>query len=131
MLLTHEAVTTPAASPKRRSVTILSEMPQSGPGKISKLLLRRKTITSTVRGELDRPGLAGRLHVAVVGDRLAGEVVMVTCSTPCAADEDRRAEAAAALNGLAIEFRRTNDLAVCDGDEAERGDGRQVEAVRL
>jgi hypothetical protein len=80
---------------------------------------------------LDRPGLADRLHVAVVDDRLTGEVVMVTCSTPFAADEDRRAEAAAALNGYAAEFRWTNDVALCDGDEVERGDGRQVEAVRL
>jgi ABC-type xylose transport system permease subunit len=73
--------------------------------------------------------LIAYVEISPLDDRLAGEVVMMTCSAPCALDEDRRAEAAAALNGYGIEFRCTNDVAV--GDEAERGDGRQIEAVCL
>jgi hypothetical protein len=113
-----------AALPK--SDMIVSEIPLSGAGKISTLLLRRKTVASTFQEELDRLGPGDRVHAAVVDDRLAGEVVMLTCSAPCAVGEDRRAEAAAALNGYGTEFRWANDVAV--GDEAERGDGRQVEA---
>jgi len=114
------------------AIMTLSGMPLSGPGKISTLLQRRKTVASRVRKELHRSGLGDRVRAEVVGDLLAGEVVtVVTCSAPRAADEDRRAEAAAALNGYATGFRRTDNVAVCNGDEVDRGDGRHVEAVRL
>jgi fatty-acyl-CoA synthase len=115
-----------AAMPK--SIMIVPEIPLSGPGKISKLLLRRRSIVATFQEELDQLGLADRVRAAVVDDRLAGEVVMLTCDDRPALDEGRRAEAAAALNGYAIEFRWADQVAV--GDGAERVLRPQVEAVR-
>jgi fatty-acyl-CoA synthase len=63
-----------AAMPK--SIIILPELPLSGPGKISKLLLRRRTICDLFGDELGRLDL-GDTHIdlAIVEDSLAGEVV--------------------------------------------------------
>lgn len=92
-----------AAMPK--SITVLQEIPLSGPGKISKLLLRRRAIGGVFREELERLDLGDtRIDLVVVEDSLAGEVVELswTGASPGARLRD---EIASVLDGYTISFR--------------------------
>jgi fatty-acyl-CoA synthase len=110
-----------AAMPKR--ITIVPEIPLSGPGKISKLLLRRDVIRTAFQEELDGLGLADRIRAEVVDDRLAGDVVLLTCTDRAPLDEKRRSEVAGALSAYSVDFRWA-DAAALDGVSP------QAEAVR-
>jgi hypothetical protein len=116
-----------AAVPK--SIMIVPEVPLSGPGKISKLLLRRKAVAAVFQEELDRLGLADCVRSEVVEDRLAGELVMLSCFGPASLDDGRRAQAAVALRGYAIQFRWAEDAAIPDRERTERGFDEQLDSV--
>jgi fatty-acyl-CoA synthase len=116
-----------AAIPK--SIMIVQEIPMTGPGKISKLLLRRKTIAAAFQEEMDRLGLSENVEAEVVEDRLAGELVMLKHSGPSALDEGLRAQAAAALAGYAIPFRWADDVAPFSGYDADHGDRPSIKWV--
>ena len=89
-----------AATPKE--VHIVPAIPLSGPGKISKLELRRGTIARTFQSELDRLGLPLALTAHVVDDDRAGTLVVIEsggCVTPAARDA-----VAKALDGYPVSF---------------------------
>lgn len=92
-----------AAMPK--SITVLQEIPLSGPGKISKLLLRRRAIGDVFREELERLDLGDtRIDLVVVEDSLAGEVVELSWAGVCPS-ESLRDEIASAIDGYTISHR--------------------------
>jgi fatty-acyl-CoA synthase len=100
----RERVLERAAAPK--SIVIVPEIPLSGPGKISKLLLRRVAIAEAFQEEVDGLGFADAdIRAEVVEDRLAGEIVVLSCSGGLAFDAERHEKIAAALSGFAIQFR--------------------------
>jgi fatty-acyl-CoA synthase len=92
-----------AAFPK--AVIIIPEIPLSGPGKISKLILRRRAICAVFQEELNGLALSDtEIHAAVAEDRLAGEVVLLRALGARLDPHDlRRVEAA--LSGFPIPYR--------------------------
>jgi fatty-acyl-CoA synthase len=99
----RERIVERAALPK--SVIIVSEIPLSGPGKISKLLLRRNAISGVFQEELDRLALENlEIRAATTDDRLSGEVVVLSNfrGRPTLQDLTR---VAAALSGFSIPYR--------------------------
>jgi fatty-acyl-CoA synthase len=99
----RERIVERAAFPK--AVIILPEIPLSGPGKISKMTLRRRAISAVFREELERLALPdAKIEAVVVDDRLAGEVVLLRAlAAQLDADDLRRVTAA--LSGFAIPHR--------------------------
>ena len=99
----RERIAERAAMPK--SIIIVPEIPLSGPGKISKLLLRREAISSAFQDELDRLAL-GRVEIRanITDDNLLGEVVVLHCSGMKPTAQHLR-EVAATLEGYAIPYR--------------------------
>ncbi|MGO9048101.1 MAG: AMP-binding protein [Xanthobacteraceae bacterium] len=72
----RERIVERAAFPK--SVVILSEIPLSGPGKISKLLLRRRAIDGVFQEELDQLALSElEIQAVTMDDALSGEIVVL------------------------------------------------------
>ena len=92
-----------AALPK--SIVIVPEIPLSGVGKISKLLLRRQAIREVFQDTIDRLAL-GRLQVraATMDDQIFGEVVVLRTSgaTP---DSEELSKVAGALSDFSIPYR--------------------------
>ncbi len=99
----RERIVERAAIPK--AVIIVPEIPLSGPGKISKLILRRRAISAVFQEELNGLALPDTEIGAVVAeDRLAGEVVLLCASGARLNPHDlRRVEAA--LSGFSIPYR--------------------------
>ena len=102
----RERIIERAAIPK--SVYVVPEIPQSGPGKISKLLLRRQAISDVFQEEIDRLGVEElRIRAATTDDRLSGEVVVLSASerspTP-----DELGKVAAALSSYSVPYRWAN-----------------------
>jgi len=111
----RERIIERAAMPK--SVIIIPEIPLSGPGKVSKLLLRRQAISAVFQQELDRLALANtEITAVVVEDPLAGEVVLL-CTAGTKLDPRDLRRVAAALSGFSIPFRWAEGeaLAAADG----------------
>lgn len=94
----RERVLERAAAPK--AVHILAEMPLSGPGKISKLKLRRDAAQAVFQQELDQLDL-GLTASAMDHDRL-GTVIVVATARGEAPEPAVVAKVAAALDGYAI-----------------------------
>lgn len=90
-----------AAAPKE--VHIVPAIPLSGPGKISKLELRRVAIQRTFQDELNALGLPVALHAEVVDDDRAGTLVVIAGARPVTAPE--RDAVAKALDGYSVSFR--------------------------
>lgn len=110
----RERILERAAVPK--SVIIVPEIPLSGPGKISKLLLRRLAIAGVFQEELDRLAFSDAdIRATVEEDRLAGDVVVLSGGSTL--DPERRERVAAALGGFAIQFHWADGSGVAD-DEA-------------
>jgi fatty-acyl-CoA synthase len=99
----RERIVERAAFPK--AVIVVPEIPLSGPGKISKLTLRRQAISAVFQEEIECLALSGTaIEAAVVEDRLAGEVVLLRAvGAPLEADALRKV--AAALSGFSIAHR--------------------------
>jgi fatty-acyl-CoA synthase len=99
----RERIVERAALPK--SVVIVAEIPLSGPGKISKLLLRRKAISGVFQEELDRLALQNLdIRAVTTDDRLSGEVVVLSSCRARPNPQDLTS-VAAALSGFAIPYR--------------------------
>ncbi|HZZ25466.1 MAG TPA: AMP-binding protein [Roseiarcus sp.] len=99
----RERIPERAAVPK--SITIVSEIPVSGVGKISKLHLRRRAIRDVFQEEIDRLALDRlQIRAATVEDRLAGEVVVLSTSGAIPNSQELR-EVSAALGGFSIPYR--------------------------
>ena len=99
-----ERVLERASAPK--VVRILDELPQTGPGKISKLLLRREAIREVFREELERLGepRTREIDIRVEDDPLAGTVaVLIAPDSGLSSDLERAIEAA--LRRYPIEHR--------------------------
>ena len=109
----RERIAERAALPK--SIIIVSEIPLSGPGKISKLRLRREAISNAFQEELDRLALAQvEIRADITDDQQLGEVVVLRSSGVKPKAQDLR-KVAATLEGYAIPYRWadgavTNDL---------------------
>ena len=103
-----------AAFPK--AVIVVPEIPLSGPGKISKLTLRRQAISAVFQEEIERLALPdSAIEAAVVEDRLAGEVVLLRAmGAPLEADALRKV--AAALSGFSIAHRWAETEALAAND---------------
>jgi fatty-acyl-CoA synthase len=103
-----------AAFPK--AVIVVPEIPLSGPGKISKLTLRRQAISAVFQEEIERLALPDTaIEAAVVEDRLAGEVVLLRAiGAPLEADALRKV--AAALSGFSIAHRWAEAEALAAND---------------
>lgn len=99
----RERIVERAAVPK--SVIIVPEIPLSGPGKISKLQLRREAIRGVFQEEIDRLGL-DRLEIraATAEEPLSGEIV-VLCASGAKPDAEELRQVAAALGGFSIPYR--------------------------
>lgn len=97
----RERVLERAAAPK--AVHILTEMPLSGPGKISKLKLRRDATQAVFQQELDALGL-GLTAIAEDHDRL-GTIVTITTANGAPPEAATVTRVAAALDGYAIGHR--------------------------
>ena len=110
----RERIVERAAFPK--AVIILPEIPLSGPGKISKMTLRRQAIGAVFREELERLALPGpAIEAVVVDDRLAGEVVQLRAmGAQLDADDVRRVTAA--LSGFTIPHRWAEAEALASSD---------------
>jgi fatty-acyl-CoA synthase len=110
----RERIVERAAFPK--AVIILPEIPLSGPGKISKMTLRRQAIGAVFREELARLALPGAaIEAVVVDDRLAGEVVQLRAlGAQLDADDVRRVTAA--LSGFTIPHRWVEAEALASSD---------------
>ena len=89
-----------AAFPK--AIVVVPEIPLSGPGKISKLILRRRAISAVFQEELNSLALPDtEIRAVVAEDRLTGEVVLLCASGARLNPHDlRRVEAA--LSGFSI-----------------------------
>jgi fatty-acyl-CoA synthase len=110
----RERILERAAIPK--AVVIVPEIPLSGPGKISKLLLRHHAIAGVFQEELDRLAFSDAdIRATVEEDRLAGDVVVLSGGSTL--DPERRERVATALSGFAIQFRWADGGGVAD-DEA-------------
>ena len=99
----RERIVERAAFPK--AVIIVPEIPLSGPGKISKMTLRRQAISAVFQEELKRlapPDAA--IEAVVVDDRLAGEVVLLRANG-ARPDADALRRVTAALSGFSIPHR--------------------------
>jgi fatty-acyl-CoA synthase len=121
----RERILERAAVPK--SVIIVPEIPLSGPGKISKLLLRREAIAGVFQEELDRLGFADvDIRASVVEDSLVGDVVALCYSGASILGRERHQKVAAALDGFAIPFR----WAECGSAADDDGGTRAVELRR-
>jgi fatty-acyl-CoA synthase len=108
-----------AAIPK--AVVIVPAIPLSGPGKISKLLLRRQAIAGVFQEELDRLAFSDAdIRATVAEDPLAGDVVVVSCGSTL--DPERREKVAAALSGFAIPFRWADSRGGADAEAPERAE---------
>jgi hypothetical protein len=93
----------------------------SGPGKISKLLLRRQAIAGVFQEELDRLAFSDAdIRATVAEDPLAGDVVVVSCGSTL--DPERREKVAAALSGFAIPFRWADSRGGADAEAPERAE---------
>ena len=92
-----------AAFPK--AIVVVPEIPLSGPGKISKLILRRRAISAVFQEELNSLALPDtEIRAVVAEDRLTGEVVLLCASGARLNPHDlRRVEAA--LSGFSISYR--------------------------
>ena len=110
----RERIVERAAMPK--SVIIIPEIPLSGPGKVSKLLLRRQAISSVFQQELDRLALANaKVRAVVAEDPLAGEVVLLcTVGAKPSPHDMRRVDAA--LSGFSIPCRWVESEALAATD---------------
>jgi fatty-acyl-CoA synthase len=98
----RERIVERAAIPK--SVVIVAEIPLSGPGKISKLLLRRQAISNVFQEEIDRLDLGRlRIHASTAEDRVSGEIVVLSASG--AMDSEQLSRVAATLSGFSIPYR--------------------------
>ncbi len=103
----RERVQERAASPK--AVHIVAEIPLSGPGKISKLALRREAARAVFQQELDALELGANIIATPVDDERAGlviELAIVDGSRPEATTAEK---IAAALDGYAISHRWTKN----------------------
>lgn len=110
----RERILERAAVPK--SIVVVPEIPLSGPGKISKLLLRRRAIAEVFQEEVDRLAFSGgEIRATVEEDRLAGDIVVLSGGSTL--DPERRERIAAALDGFAIQFRWA-DIGGAADDEA-------------
>jgi fatty-acyl-CoA synthase len=99
----RERIVERAALPK--SIIIVSEIPLSGPGKISKLLLRREAISRVFQEELDRLAFANmEIRVMTTDDRPTGDVV-VLCSSGAKPNPHDLSRVAATLSGFSIPYR--------------------------
>jgi fatty-acyl-CoA synthase len=118
----RERILERAAVPK--SIIIVPEIPLSGPGKISKLLLRRAAIAQAFQDEADRLGFADvDIRAEVVEDRMAGDIVVLSCAGALKLDAERREKVAAALSGFAVQFRWAEDAsAMADNEREQRRD---------
>jgi fatty-acyl-CoA synthase len=99
----RERIVERAAMPK--SVIIVPEIPLSGPGKISKLLLRRQAISDVFQEEIDRLALKRlQIRAAMADDWVSGEVVVLSTSgaTP---DSEELNKVATTLSGFSIAYR--------------------------
>jgi fatty-acyl-CoA synthase len=93
-----------AATPK--AVHIVPEIPLSGPGKISKLRIRRAAIAAVFQEEIDRLPLAvHKIRARTVEDSLSGECVVLSCAGASPPDADRRWMVAQALDGYTVPYR--------------------------
>jgi len=98
----RERIVERAAVPK--AVHIVPEIPLSGPGKISKLVLRRRAIEDVFRGEIERTEVgASGLEISVHDDALSGEVVILASREPFSEADMKSIQAA--LEDYAIPFR--------------------------
>ena len=103
----RERIVERAATPK--AVHIVPEIPLSGPGKISKLMIRRAAIVAVFQEEIDRlPLAAHRISVRMEEDSLAGESVVLSCAGLGPPDPERRQMVAEALSGYTIPHRWDN-----------------------
>jgi fatty-acyl-CoA synthase len=99
----RERIVERAALPK--SIIIVPEIPLSGPGKISKLLLRRRAISGVFQEELNRLALAYLdIRAVTTDDRLSGDIVVLSSSGAKPSPQDLR-RVAETLNGFAIPYR--------------------------
>jgi fatty-acyl-CoA synthase len=99
----RERIVERAAVPK--SVLIVPEIPLSGPGKISKLYLRREAIRGVFQEEIDRLGLDWlEIRAATAEEPLSGEVVVLSASGAKPNAEELR-QVAATLGGFSIPYR--------------------------
>jgi fatty-acyl-CoA synthase len=113
----RERILERAAVPK--SIVIVPEIPLSGPGKISKLLLRRQAIVEVFQEEVDRLAFSdAEIRATVQEDRLAGDVVVLSGGSTL--DLERRARVAATLSGFAILFRWADGGGAVNGKAAMR-----------
>ena len=116
----RERIIERAAMPK--SVIIIPEIPLSGPGKVSKLMLRRQAISAVFQQELDRLALANtKVRAVVAEDPLAGEVV-VLCTVARQTESARYAQ-----GGRGVE--RLLDPLSMGGKRSPCGDGRMRQGI--
>lgn len=100
----RERIDERAATPK--AVHIVPEIPLSGVGKISKLMIRRAAIAAVFQEEIDRLPLAAyKIRAHTEEDRLTGESVVLSCAGASPPDADRRQMVAQALEGYTIPYR--------------------------
>ncbi len=110
----RERIIERAAMPK--SVIIIPEIPLSGPGKVSKLMLRRQAISAVFQQELDRLALANtKVRAVVAEDPLAGEVV-VLCTVGAKPSPHDMRRVNAALSGFSIPCRWAESEALAATD---------------
>ena len=99
----RERIVERAAVPK--SVIIVPEIPLSGPGKISKLLLRRQAISSVFQEEIDRLALAPlQIRAFTTEDRVSGDVVVLSASG-AKPDPQALSRVASSLSAFSIPYR--------------------------
>ena len=104
----RERIQERAAMPK--AILIVPEIPLSGPGKISKLQLRRRAIADAFQEELSRSSLPEvEIRATTVEDEKSGEIVQLTCVDGTRPDTSARQRLEAALEGFTIPFRWADD----------------------
>lgn len=97
-----------AAAPKE--IIVLPELPLSGPGKISKLTLRRDAIERAFQAELDGLALGTcRISVSTVHDERLGHVATLSCGADRALTTEELNQVARALEGYTVPFRWTEN----------------------
>jgi fatty-acyl-CoA synthase len=100
----RERIIERAATPK--AVHIVPEIPLGGPGKISKLMIRRAATVAVFQEEIDRlPLAAHRIRVRMEEDHLTGESAVLSCGGLGPPDAERRQLVAEALSGYTIPHR--------------------------
>ena len=113
----RERIQERAAMPK--AILIVPEIPLSGPGKISKLQLRRQAIADAYQEELNRSSLSEiEIRATTVEDDKSGEIVLLTYVDGKRPDTSTRQRLEAALEGFTIPFRWADD-AVAPVDRVE------------